>query len=253
MTKEEALYDYLIRLGDNALILGQRLGEWCGHAHQLESDIAMTNVSLDLVGQARMLLTEAGEVEGNGRTEDDLAFHRNEFDFRNNLLVEMANGDFAQTITRQFFFDGFYYHLLKSLGTSRNEFLQAFAMKSIKEVTYHRELSADFVVRLGDGTEESHKKMQNAVNLLWEYTGELFEMTEADELLIADGFVPDLERIKALWEKDMTATLEKATLTIPDTRGYMATGSRKGNHSEYLGFILAEMQYYPRMMPDAKW
>ncbi|MFT6998205.1 MAG: ring-1,2-phenylacetyl-CoA epoxidase subunit PaaC [Cryomorphaceae bacterium] len=253
MTKEEALYDYLIRLGDNALILGQRLGEWCGHAHQLESDIAMTNVSLDLVGQARMLLTEAGEVEGKGRTEDDLAFHRNEFDFRNNLLVEMANGDFAQTITRQFFFDGFYYHLLKALRTSKNEFLQAFALKSIKEVTYHRELSADFVIRLGDGTEESHEKMQNAVNFLWEYTGELFEMTEADEILIAEGMVPNLNEIKALWEKDIMAALEKSTLSIPDTQGYMATGSRKGNHSEYLGFILAEMQYYPRMMPDAKW
>jgi ring-1,2-phenylacetyl-CoA epoxidase subunit PaaC len=219
----------------------------------LESDIAMTNVSLDLVGQARMLLTEAGEVEGKGRTEDDLAFHRNEFDFRNNLLVEMANGDFAQTITRQFFFDGFYYHLLKALRTSKNEFLQAFALKSIKEVTYHRELSADFVIRLGDGTEESHEKMQNAVNFLWEYTGELFEMTEADEILIAEGMVPNLNEIKALWEKDIMAALEKSTLSIPDTQGYMATGSRKGNHSEYLGFILAEMQYYPRMMPDAKW
>ncbi len=253
MTKEEALYEYLIRLGDNALILGQRLGEWCGHAHQLESDIAMTNVSLDLIGQARMLLTEAGEVEGKGRTEDDLAFHRNEFDFRNNLLVEMANGDFAQTITRQFFFDGFYYHLLQALKTSKNEFLQAFALKSIKEVTYHRELSADFVIRLGDGTEVSHEKMQHAVNLLWEYTGELFEMTEADEILIAEGMVPDLNDIKALWQKDVKAALEKATLTIPDTQGYMATGSRKGNHTEYLGYILAEMQYYPRMMPDAKW
>ncbi|MCZ4408490.1 phenylacetate-CoA oxygenase subunit PaaC [Cryomorphaceae bacterium 1068] len=253
MTKEEALYEYLIRLGDNALILGQRLGEWCGHAHQLESDIAMTNVSLDLIGQARMLLTEAGVVEGKGRTEDDLAFHRNEFDFRNNLLVEMANGDFAQTITRQFFFDGFYYHLLQALKTSKSEFLQAFALKSIKEVTYHRELSADFVVRLGDGTEVSHDKMQNAVDLLWEYTGELFEMTEADEILMAEGMVPDLNEIKALWEKDMIAALEKATLSIPDTKGYMASGSRKGNHTEYLGYILAEMQYYPRMMPDAKW
>jgi ring-1,2-phenylacetyl-CoA epoxidase subunit PaaC len=253
MTKEEALYEYLIRLGDNALILGQRLGEWCGHAHQLESDIAMTNVSLDLIGQARMLLTEAGEVEGKGRTEDDLAFHRNEFDFRNNLLVEMANGDFAQTITRQFFFDGFYFHLLQALKTSKNEFLQAFALKSIKEVTYHRELSADFVIRLGDGTELSHEKMQNAVNLLWEYTGELFEMTEADKILIAEGIVPNLNDIKALWEKDIMAVLDKSTLSIPDTHGYMATGSRKGNHSEYLGYILAEMQYYPRMMPDAKW
>jgi ring-1,2-phenylacetyl-CoA epoxidase subunit PaaC len=253
MTKDEALYEYLIRLGDNALILGQRLGEWCGHAHQLESDIAMTNVSLDLIGQARMLLTEAGEVEGKGRTEDDLAFHRNEFDFRNNLLVEMANGDFAQTIVRQLFFDCFYFHLLDALKNSKSEFLQAFAMKSIKEVTYHRELSTDFVVRLGDGTELSHQKMQDAVDLLWEYTGELFEMTEADDILIAEEMVPDLKEIKILWEKDVMAILEKATLSVPDTGGYMATGSRKGNHTEYLGYILAEMQYLPRMMPEAKW
>ncbi|HKL40293.1 MAG TPA: 1,2-phenylacetyl-CoA epoxidase subunit PaaC [Cryomorphaceae bacterium] len=253
MTKEEALYEYLIRLGDNALILGQRLGEWCGAAHQLESDIAMTNVALDLVGQARMLLTEAGEVEGKGRSEDDLAFHRNEFEFRNNLLVEMANGDFGQTITRQFFFDCFYFHFLQALKSSKSEFLQAFAMKSIKEVTYHRELSTDFMIRLGDGTEESHEKMQYAVNLLWEYTGELFEKTEADEILIAEGIVPDLTQIKSLWEQDVMAVLEKATLLIPDNKGYMASGSRKGHHSEYLGYILAEMQYLPRMMPDAKW
>lgn len=253
MTKEEALFEYLIRLGDNALILGQRLGEWCGSAHQLESDIAMTNVSLDLVGQARMLLAEAGNVEEKGRSEDDLAFHRNEFEFRNNLLVEMDNGDFGQTITRQFLFDCFYFHFLQALKSSKNEFLQAFALKSIKEVTYHRELSTDFMIRLGDGTEESHKKMQNAVNLLWEYTGELFEMTEADELLISEAMVPNLNDIKSLYEKDVKAVMEKATLTIPDTKGYMATGSRKGHHTEYLGYILAEMQYLPRMMPDAKW
>jgi ring-1,2-phenylacetyl-CoA epoxidase subunit PaaC len=251
MTKEEALYEYLIRMGDNALILGQRLGEWCGHAHQLESDIAMTNVALDLIGQARMLLTRAGEVEGKGRGEDDLAFHRNEFEFRNNLLVEMANGDFAQTITRQFFFDCFHYHLLKALQSSSDEFFSAFATKSIKEVTYHRELSSDFMIRLGDGSELSHEKMQAAVNLLWEYTGELFEKTEADSVL--SEVVPDLDEIKQLWEKDVRAVLEEATLTIPDTKGYMASGSRKGNHTEYLGYILAEMQYLPRMMPDAKW
>ena len=253
MTKDEALYEYLIRLGDNSLILGQRLGEWCGHAHQLESDIAMTNVALDLVGQARMLLTEAGKVEGKGRDEDDLAFHRNEFEFRNNLLVEMENGDFAQTITRQFFFDCFNYHLLNSLKGSKNEFLQAFAIKSIKEVSYHRELSSDFVIRLGDGTEESHQRMQNAVNLLWEYTGELFEMTEVYAELIKQEIAPDLQEIQNLWEDDVHGVLKKATLTVPDTKGYMATGSRQGRHTEYLGYILAEMQYLPRMMPDAKW
>lgn len=253
MTKEEALYEYLIRLGDNALILGQRLGEWCGHAHQLESDIALTNVALDLVGQARMLLTEAGQVEGKGKTEDDLAFHRNEFQFRNNLLVEMANGDFAQTITRQFLFDCFHFHLLQSLRSSEYEFFSAFAMKSIKEVTYHRELSTDFVIRLGDGTTESHDKMQEAVDLFWQYTGELFEMTEADDILMKSNMVPDLNEIQILWEKDVKSVLDEATLTIPDTKGYMARGSRRGNHTEHLGYILAEMQYLPRMMPDAEW
>jgi ring-1,2-phenylacetyl-CoA epoxidase subunit PaaC len=253
MTKDEALFEYLIRLGDNALILAQRLGEWCGHAYQLEGDIAMTNVALDLMGQARMLLTHAGEVEGKGRSEDDLAFHRNEMDFRNNLLVEMENGDFAQTITRQFLFDNFYYHFLRGLRTSKNEFLQAFAIKSLKEVSYHRELSSDLVIRLGDGTDLSHDKMQNAINLLWEYTGELFEKTEADEVLIAEGFIPDLEKTKELWEDDVTKILGKATLDVPVTKGYMASGSRKGRHTEYLGYILAEMQYIPRSMPDAKW
>lgn len=253
MTKEEALFEYLIRLGDNALILGQRLGEWCGHAYQLEGDIAMTNVALDLVGQARMLLTEAGEVEGKGRSEDDLAFHRNEFEFRNNLLVEMENGDFAQTITRQFLFDNFYYHLLRGLRTSKNEFLQGFAIKSLKEVSYHRELSSDLIIRLGDGTDLSHEKMQAAMNLLWEYTGELFEKTEADDILIEDGLIPDMDEVKKLWEKDVTQILEKSTLTIPDTKGYMASGSRRGRHTEYLGYILAEMQYLPRSMPEAKW
>jgi len=253
MTREEALFEYLIRLGDNSLILGQRLSEWCGHAHQLEGDIALTNVALDLVGQARMLLTEAGVVEGKDRTEDDLAFHRNEFEFRNNLLVEMDNGDFAQTIMRQFLFDSFYYHFLKSLRPSKNEFLQAFAIKSLKEVTYHRELSTDFVVRLGDGTALSHEKMQNALNLLWEYTGELFEKTEADDILLSEEIVPDLDIIKEKWTADVKQVIDKATLQIPETNGYMASGSRRGNHTEYLGYILAEMQYLPRSMPEAKW
>lgn len=253
MTKDEALFEYLIRLGDNALILGQRLGEWCGHAHQLESDIALTNVALDQVGQARNLLTQAGAVEGKGRSEDDLAFFRNEMDFRNNLLVEQDNGDFAQTIVRQYFFDVFQYHLYTALSQSSDEFLKGFAVKSLKEVTYHRKLSGDWMVRLGDGTEESHDRMQEAVDVLWPFTGELFEMTEADEVLIKENVVPDLAFIEKKWRQEVEAILEEATLTIPDTMGYMATGSRKGHHTEYLGYILAEMQVLPRSMPGAKW
>lgn len=253
MSKEEALFEYLIRLGDNALILGQRLGEWCGHAHQLESDIALTNVSLDQIGQARNLLSEAGRVEGNGRTEDDLAFFRNERDFRNNLLVEQDNGDFAQTITRQFLFDTFQYHLYTALSQSTNDFLRGFAIKSLKEVTYHRKLTSDWMLRLGDGTDESHGRMQEALDILWPFTGELFEMTEADEVLISHDLVPNLNEIKHKWEKEVQSVAAEATLQIPDTMGYMAKGSRVGHHTEYMGYILAEMQALPRSMPDAKW
>lgn len=253
MTKDEALFEFLLRIGDNGLVLAQRLGEWCGHAHQLESDIALTNVALDNLGQARMALTEAGKVEGKGRTEDDLAFHRTEMEFRNNLLLEQENGDFAQTITRQFLFDVFQYELLSGLKSSSNEFLQSFAIKSLKEVAYHRSLSSDWMVRLGDGTDVSHEKMQDALNLLWQYTGELFEKTEADEILIADGVVPDLEELKEGWDKIVGDVLKEATLEIPDTKGFMATGSRRGEHTEFLGYILAEMQYLPRSMPEAKW
>lgn len=253
MTTQEALFYYLIRMGDNALILAQRLGEWCGHAHQLEADIALTNTALDQMGQARMLLTEAGKLEGKGRTEDDLAFHRDEKHFRNNLLLEQENENFAQTIVRQYLFDIFQYHFLQALTRSENEFLQAFAAKSIKEVTYHRSLSTDWMLRLGDGTELSHNKMQEALNKLWKYTGELFEMDEVDEKLIAEKIAPDLNSIQKLWESEVENLIEKATLSIPDTGGYMATGGRKGIHTEYLGYILAEMQYLPRSMPDVTW
>ncbi|HKL03858.1 MAG TPA: 1,2-phenylacetyl-CoA epoxidase subunit PaaC [Cryomorphaceae bacterium] len=253
MTKDEALFEFLIRLGDNGLVLAQRLGEWCGHAHQLESDIALTNVALDNLGQARMALSEAGKVEGKGRTEDDLAFHRTEMEYRNNLLLEQENGDFAQTITRQFLFDVFQYELLMGLKSSSSEFLQSFAVKSLKEVSYHRSLSSDWMVRLGDGTDLSHEKMQDALNLLWQYTGELFEKTEADKVLIEAGLAPDLEKLKGNWENIVEEVLKKATLEIPDTKGFMATGSRRGEHTEFLGYILAEMQYLPRTMPEAKW
>lgn len=254
MTKEQALFEYLIRLGDNALILGQRLGEWCGHAHQLESDIALTNVALDQIGQCRMLLTEAGRVEGKGRSEDDLAYFRNENEFRNNLLVEQANENFAHTITRQYLFDVYQYHLYQALAKSSNEFFQGFALKSLKEVSYHRKLSGEWMLRLGDGTDESHMKMQDALDALWPFTGELFEMNEADDVLMADKVVPNLEDIRKLWDAEVRNQITEATLQIPDTMGYMATGGRRnGHHTEYMGYILAEMQALPRSMPDAKW
>jgi ring-1,2-phenylacetyl-CoA epoxidase subunit PaaC len=253
MTKEQALFEYLIRLGDNALILGQRLGEWCGHAHQLESDIALTNVALDQIGQARNLLSQAAVIEGKGRSEDDLAFFRNEIEFRNNLLLEQDNGDFAQTITRQYLFDVFQFHLYSWLSESSDLFLQGFAIKSLKEVTYHRKLSGDWMLRLGDGTEESRGRMQDAMNILWPFTGELFEMTAADEILINEGVVPNLNDIQNKWTREVETVIAEATLSIPNTMGYMAKGSRVGHHTEYLGYILAEMQALPRSMPNAKW
>lgn len=254
MTVEKALYKYIIRLGDNALILSQRLGEWCGHAHQLETDIALTNVALDQIGQARILLSEAADMLGEDKTEDHLAFHRDEKDFKNNLLVELENGDFARTIMRQFLFDIYQFYLLKELTKSKNDFFKGYAEKSLKEVTYHRSLSSSWIIRLGDGTEVSHDKMQEALDSLWKYTGELFEMNETDEVLIEAGFVPDLNDIKTKWEKDVREVLTEATLTMPDMDAYMATGGRrKGEHTEYMGFILAEMQYLPRTMPEAKW
>lgn len=253
MSDKEALFEYLIRLGDNSLILSQRLGEWCGHGPLLEQDIALTNVALDLVGQARIILSYAGEVEGNGRSEDDLAFFRDEKEFRNNLLVEQPNSDFGATILRQYLFDVFQFYLYSSLSKSRDERLKAFAEKSLKEVTYHKKHSADWVLRLGDGTEESHQRMQSALDELWVYTDELFEMDEVDQILIEKGIAANPEEIRASWDKDVQSILTEASLSIPDTMGYMATGSRKGHHTEYLGYILAEMQIVPRSMPDAKW
>ncbi len=253
MTGNQALFEYLLHRGDNALILAQRLGEWCGHAHQLESDIALTNVALDQMGQARMLLTEAGRVEAKGRSEDDLAFFRVEREFRNALLVEVDNGDFARTITRQFLFDIFQFHTLKALRQSENEFLVGFATKSLKEVTYHRTLSTDWMKRLGDGTALSHDKMQDALNVLWEYTPELFDITEGDAVLTKAGIIPDMEAIKIAWNEEVRSVIAEATLEIPNTLGYEARGGRIGHHTEHMGYILAEMQYLPRTMPEAKW
>ncbi len=253
MDKEEALIHYIIRLGDNALILGQRLGEWCGHAHQLESDIALTNVALDQIGQCRLLLSEAGRLEGKNRGENELAFFRGEKDFRNVLLVEQPNENFAQTILRQYLFDVYQFHLYSELLSSKNEFLAAFAAKSLKEVSYHRRLSSDWILRLGDGTEESHEKMQTALEFLWAFTNELFEMNEIDATLIQEEIVPDLDKIRRIWMDEVKVHLAEATLEVPDTMGYHARGGRDGHHSEYLGYILAEMQALPRSMPEAKW
>jgi ring-1,2-phenylacetyl-CoA epoxidase subunit PaaC len=247
-----AHFQYLLQLGDNALILSQRLGEWCGHGPVLEQDIAMTNLALDLLGQARMLFTYAGELEGKGHSEDDIAYFRDAHQFRNVLLVEQPNTDWAYTITRQFFFDVFNYHNYSALLQSRDERLAAIAEKALKEVTYHLRYSSEWLVRLGDGTETSHQKMQTAVDDLWMFTGELTTPSEADRLMAEAGIAPDLLKIKTLWQTKVAAVLEEATLKKPEN-DWMQSGGKEGRHTEHLGYILAEMQHLQRTYPGNEW
>ncbi len=246
------LFEYLIRLGDDSLILGHRLSEWCGHGPILEEDIAMTNIALDLVGQATSILKYAGEVEGKGRDEDDLAFLRFEREYKNVLLVEQANEDFGVTMMRQFLFDAFRRSLFEQLVASSDEQLAAIAEKSLKETKYHFKHSAEWVIRLGDGTEESHSRVQDALNNLWRYTDELFFTDEVDADLQAKGIVFSSEELKASWSKNVKEVLAQATLMIPDN-GWQHEGGRKGLHSEHLGYILAELQYMQRAYPGMEW
>jgi ring-1,2-phenylacetyl-CoA epoxidase subunit PaaC len=245
-----SLSDYLLRLGDNALILSQRLGEWCGHGPVLEEDIALTNVALDLLGQARMWLGYAGELVN--RDEDQLAFLRDAGEFRNVLLVEQPNGDFAHTMTRQFFFDAWHFLLLEKLCGSSDERVRGIAEKSLKEVTYHLRRSADWVIRLGDGTDESRARMQVAVADLWMYTGELFEMDAVEEEMKESGVGCDLAALTAPWNAEIGRVFAEAMLEIPK-QSWMQRGGKRGVHSEKLGYILAEMQFLQRAYPGAKW
>ena len=252
MTTQQAKFEYLLRLGDSSLIIGHRLSEWCGHGPILEEDIALINIALDFVGNATSLLTYAAQMEGKGRSEDDLAYLRNERDYRNLLLTEQPNGDYASTIARQFLYDVYTYFLYEELKNSKDETIAAIAVKSHKEITYHLRHSTEWMYRLGDGTDESHERLQNGLNELWMFTSDLFDMDSIDELLIKEGIAPDLNKIKALWEKRVTEVLLEATLQIPTTH-IKQKGSRQGKHSEHLGFLLAEMQYIPRSYPGAKW
>lgn len=253
MDRREALVEYLMRLGDNALVLGHRLSEWVGHAPALEEEMATANVALDLIGQARSWLAYAGEVEGAGRDEDALAYHRDVLDFHNGLLVELPNGHYGDTIARQFFFDAFHYYELEALSGSADERVAEIAAKSLKEVGYHLRRSGEWVVRLGDGTEESHERIQESVNDLWAYTGELFSPDEVDRLLLSEGVAADLEAVHARWSEHVGAVLEEATLTRPED-GWMQSGGKQGtHHTEHLGYLLAEMQFLPRAHPDARW
>jgi len=248
-----ALFEYCLRLGDSSLIAGQRLAEWCGHGPILEEDIAMTNISLDLIGESRAFYTYAGELEGKGRNEDDIAYLRDAMEYRNVLLVEQPNGDFAVTMMKQLFFSTYLYLLYKELQSSKDKTISAVAEKSVKEVTYHLRHSSEWVVRMGDGTDESKKRTQNALNDLWMYTGDLFDMDETDATLIKAGIAADMNKIKLEWDKMIADILTRAKLTIPPADTWMARGSRAGKHTEYLGYILAEMQALPREFPGAKW
>jgi len=246
------LLNYTIHLADNAHILGHRLGEWCGHGPILEQDIALTNISLDLIGQARSLYQYAAEIEGKGRTEDDIAYLRDAWDFRNVLLVEQLNGDFGKTIVRQFLFDAYNFLFYKTLRNSKDQQLAAIAEKSLKEVTYHLRFSSEWVIRLGDGTEVSHEKVQTALNDLWMYTGELFEMNDFEKEMAAEGIGVDLEQLKPLWQEKVDDILKTATLSKPENN-WMQSGGKTGRHSEYLGFILAEMQFLQKTYPGQVW
>jgi ring-1,2-phenylacetyl-CoA epoxidase subunit PaaC len=252
MTAKNDLFDYLLRLGDSGLILGQRLGEWCGHAPVLEVDIALTNTALDLIGQANALLGYAGETEGKGRDADKLAFTRDGFDFRNLLICERPNGDFAQTIARQFLFDAWQAPTLAALAKGADRRLADIAAKALKEATYHLRHSGEWVVRLGDGTAESKQRMQAAIDGIWMYTGEMFEADALHQRLQQAGIAPDQEAVRAAWNKTIADVLADATLMRP-TDGWMQQGGIAGRHSEHLGHMLSEMQFLQRAYPNSQW
>jgi ring-1,2-phenylacetyl-CoA epoxidase subunit PaaC len=247
-----ALFEYVIRLADNALIISHRLQEWCAHAPELEEDIALANIGLDHLGQARALYAYAGKVEGKGRGEDDLAFLREERDYHNVLLAEQPNGDFGQTMMRQFLFDAFNLCFMEALTASKDEELAAIAAKSVKEVRYHLRHSANWVIRLGDGTEESHKRMVDAIDALWMYTGELFEMDDVDQAMLDAGIGVDKTALKAAWDARVAEVFAEATLEKPED-GWMASGGREGRHTEHMGYILTELQYMQRAYPGMEW
>ncbi len=253
---DQRLFDYLLRLADSPLVLAQRLCEWVGKGPVLEEELAMTNVGLDLLGQARLWFAYAGEVEARfrpaGRDEDALAFHRDAGAFRNLLLAEQPNGSYADTLVRQFYFDHGHHLLLTALATSTDQRIAAIAAKSVKEVDYHLQRVDDWVVRLGDGTDESHQRMQRAVDNLWMYTGEMFVVDDLEAPLVAAGVAADASALRAPWLAQVDAVLTEATLTRP-TSGFAQLGGRQGRHTEHLGHLLGGMQFLQRAYPGAHW
>lgn len=249
---DKALFEYACRLGDDSLIMGQRLSEWCGHAPMLEIDLSVANIGLDLIGQATHFLKLAGKAEGKGRDEDALAFRRDVLDFRNCLLVEQPNGDFAQTIARQFLFSNWQELLFRELMRSRNETIAAIAAKAVKEVAYHARFADEWMVRLGDGTEESRHRLVAGLDWMWRFGDELFEVDTIIEPLIAAGVATDVRALRSEWDARIAKTLTGATLEKPKPRR-ATVGGRAGHHSEHLGHLLSEMQFLQRAYPGAKW
>lgn len=248
----ENLYKYILGIADNCLVLGQRLGELCGHGPNLETDIACTNISLDLFGQVRSYYQYAAKISGEAKTEDTIAFLRREREYLNTLLVEQPNTDFAYTIARQFFFDAYHLLFLNELQQSKDETLAAIAKKAIKEASYHERFSSDWLKRLGDGTEESHERAQNAVNALWSYTDELFHQTDADKQMISEGIGVDTEKIKETYYNQVSELLKEATLEVPESKWFQK-GGKQGIHTEHLGYLLADLQYMQRTYPNMEW
>jgi ring-1,2-phenylacetyl-CoA epoxidase subunit PaaC len=247
------LVEYLLRLGDDRLILGHRLSEWCGHGPILEEDIALSNLALDLIGQASLLLGLAGEVEGRGRDADALAYLRDAQEFRCHPMVELPRGDFAFTIVRQFLFGCYSWHLTRALSSSRHEGLAGIAAKAHKEETYHLRHTSEWMLRLGDGTEESHARAQAALEDLWRYTGTLFVADEVDRAVAATGVGVDPAVLEPPWRAMVEDVVSRATLTLPPGDRPTGRGYRRGDHTEHLGHLLAEMQVLPRTYPGARW
>ena len=246
------LFPYLLRLADDRLILGHRLSEWCGHGPILEEDIAIANIALDLIGQANFLLDVAGREEGMGRSADALAYFREAVEFRNALIMELPRGDFAFTTARQFLVSVFEVLHLEKLQSSKHADLAGIAAKALKETRYHARHSADWMLKMGDGTAESHDRAQNAIDELWRFTGELFESDEIEQQLVTEGIAVDRRTLRDAWRGEVTRILSAATLKVPDD-GFMQRGGREGRHTEHLGHLLAEMQIVARSYPGAEW
>ncbi|HEX9828023.1 MAG TPA: 1,2-phenylacetyl-CoA epoxidase subunit PaaC [Flavobacteriaceae bacterium] len=246
------LYQYILGIADNSLILGQRMGELCGHGPSLETDIACTNISLDLLGQVRSYYQYAAKIVGDGRDEDDIAMLRKEHEYLNVLLVEQPNTDFGYIMARQFLFDVYHLLFLKELQKSKDLTLSAIASKAVKEVSYHQRFSSDWIKRLGDGTKESHERIQNAINDLWVYTDELFHPTEVEKAMLKEDIGVEVTSLKNSYYETVSAVLEEATLSVPESK-YFQKGGKQGIHTEHMGYLLAQLQYMQRTYPNMEW